>query len=176
MKESFVVLSAGIEFNKAGKWQLDYWTKTRCDAALKLRRSDLDGHTIILTGGIHRCNRNIVGIPSVASLMRVYMVSKESSIGWRLLLEENSSTTYEQLYNIANIIHSKKCDVSLLSNRWHLPRITALLAYCPQLRCLIGRVKLVSVEAYMATKDASQEIIKNEASGVIDILCGSYKL
>jgi len=172
MKEIVAVLSAGTEF-KDGNWQLDYWSTTRCDVALKLWR--LHSWHVILSGGVHRYNRNVQGIPSVASLMKDYMVSKEPSVGQRLVLEEDSSTTYEQLYNITKFVHSKKCDVGILSNCWHLPRISALLAYCPQLRYLVGEAKLFPVEAYMVTQDINNEVIESEVQGIKDILSGTYK-
>jgi len=169
MKEAFVVLSGGVEM-KDNNWQLDYWSVVRCEVALKLWR--LHSHNVILSGGVHRFH-DVLTTPTAASLMRDYMVSHESSMSKRLRLEDKSSTTYEQLFNVAGLV-PKRCELSVLSNNWHLPRIAALLACCSQVRTLVGRVRLIPVEAYIKTVDVSQEIIESEAKGIRAILCGSY--
>jgi len=130
------------------------------------------------------------GAPTVASVIKSELIElgvpKE-----KIIIEDKSGTTYEQLlFNIKNIKKIGVGKIIIISNRYHLPRIKALIKYKPRLQEFYGQNselaeaekvlilhnpqkwenKLASIYESQGLKDR----ISLEQKGIDDIKSGKY--
>ncbi|MDO8429802.1 MAG: YdcF family protein [bacterium] len=207
MIDVIVVLGGGLKKDKNG-WRTTNFDESgdnfgvqgdrlRVDATYYLYKkfSSPNKNLLIISSGGRGQLRNISDSPSVSSVIKKELVAlgvpKE-----KILLEENSNNTYQQLQQLILIIqnfHLKNC--LILSNGWHLHRIRAMIEYGPGLdflkeRLTAGNLSLVSAEQVLIDSNPSQwkelidvalgsvamqERVKKEAQGVVEIKSGLYK-
>ncbi len=139
--------------------------------------------------------RGVPGAPTVASVNENELVAL--GILWSTIIrEEQSNTTYEQLVELTKLLETIPDGlVAIISNRYHLPRIQAMIEIARPLAPLKdfldrGALTLVSAEDVCLAHDwaawegvitrayaseAMGKIQANEARGVEDIRQGRYK-
>ncbi len=129
--------------------------------------------------------------PTVAKIIEEELVSL-GVLKEYVVREEKSRNTFEQLYNSLPFL-SDSGTMTLISNRYHLPRIRAFIHNRAELvplkqLLLTKRLMLVGAETIVGKKDASltaqikdwyrssrvSEIIKSEEKGVKEIKRGLY--
>ena len=171
--------------------------RLRVDAAHEMYKDFIKNKSdfLLLASGGRGQLRNIPDSPSVASVIKKELL--EMGIPEeKILMEENSNNTYQQLQQLIPIIqnlHLENC--LILSNSWHLPRIKVMIEYGPGLDFLkemlvAGNLSLISAEQVLIDSDPSQwkemidivlgsqamrERIKKEKQGVAQIKSGLYK-
>lgn len=145
---------------------------------------------IIVLGGRGQLS-NIPGAPTVASVIKKELA--ELNVPENLIVtEENSSNTYHQLLELKNIVQEMRLQkLIVVSSRYHLPRVQAMLENLPELKTLRGicEINFVSAEDVVAPRDERwREIIKSvyesedmkarirlEEKGTKDIKEGKYE-
>ena len=107
----------------------------------------------------------------------------------KIIEDRNSVSTYQQLVFINKYIAgSKKFKLGIISNRYHIPRIKAMINHCPDLASL-NNASIISAEDVALTLDPSswesaiqsayeseamKERIRLESNGVREIENGTY--
>ena len=199
-KKLIVVLSGGaIKDEKTGKWrttkfddkgdnfgvQGDY---LRTIAGSYLYKAKPDS-TLIASGGRGQL-KNIPGAPTLAAILK----SELMNLGVpskKIIKEEKSGSTYGQLKIIGKMkIEHKSDEVIFISNKWHLPRIKAMISYAPGLEKEIKKAKLIAAEEVVLKYDrqrwqpiisqaykskAIKKRIALEKQGVKQVKEGTYK-
>jgi len=138
-----VVLAAGVK-KKNGQWASTDFSaaedflgapggKIRVLAVSIVHKKDPES-LIIASGGKGR-DRNVLNIkhPPLSKILKRELV--EAGIPSKKIIEENESdTTYQQLLNLQSIITKKKIKyLTIVSNEYHLPRIKAMIECGPKL-------------------------------------------
>ena len=144
---------------------------------------------IIAAGGLGQLE-GIKDAPTVASVIKSELIElgvpKE-----KIIIEAKSGTTYEQLQlNIKNIQAVGAEKIFIISNRYHLPRIKALIKYKPRLQEFYGQnSELVEAEkvlilhnpqkwenklASIYESQGLKDRISLEQKGIDDIKSGKY--
>lgn len=111
----------------------------------------------------------------------------------KIIFEEESGNTYQQLCALMKLAEERGWSrIQVLSNKWHLPRIQAMLEHDSEWRQKLtaGQVELVSAEDVLIEHDsawekpireayeseAMKERMRGEQEGVQQIKEGTYKL
>lgn len=150
---------------------------------------------IMASGGKGKL-RSIKGAPAEAKILKKELA--ELGVPPESIVEEsNSGNTFEQLVALNKIICDEKISsIVLVSNKYHLPRIKAMVEYYPELRMArrlmrSGKLRLTSAETVCLRHDPKKwrnvirrgyalshikKIIRLEKQGVIDLKKGRYKL
>ncbi|MDD5554646.1 MAG: YdcF family protein, partial [Patescibacteria group bacterium] len=201
-----VVLSAGIKRDKSGKWvstdliEAENFAgapggKARVMAASYIYKENPE--SFIVASGGHGSDKNIIGVkhPRLSKILKREL--EESGVPDGKIIEENKSrTTYQQLLELQKITVEKGIrNIIIISNRYHLPRIRAMIKYGPGLNFLKKmlsdlNIKLISAENLLIkhrpgkwkkiiekaykSKDMIARI-KLERKGVEQIKRGTYK-
>ncbi len=139
--------------------------------------------------------KNIPDSPTVASVIKKELVALGIPEE-KILLEENSDNTYQQLQQLIPIIQKHSVENCLIiSNGWHLPRIKAMIEYGKELDYLKvllskGDIRLLSAEDLLISyqpdqwrktiekaqeSDSMKKRIALEQDGVKQIKAGEYK-
>lgn len=134
--------------------------------------------------------KNISGSPAVAKIIKRELINLGVPVG-KIAVEEKSGNTYEQLAALKNIIKKNKLKkFFVISNRYHFPRIKAMLDLAPGLNGFKNKAKFISAEnvviKYGENKwkkiidkarrsSAMKERIKLEEAGVKQIKQGTYQ-
>ncbi len=153
------------------------------------------GRTIILVTGGKGQLQNVSDVPTVASVLAKELVAlgvQKRSIQ----KEERVNTTFEQLREIERRATKEAwSSVTVVSNRYHLPRILAFIEYGPGLAMCKkwlseGTLSLVSAEDILIHADpafwkgrigsayrsaAMKRRVTREANGVLAIRGGTYR-
>lgn len=148
--------------------------------------------TLLAAGGQGQC-RDIPGAPTVATVIKKELIElgvPEKSI----ITEEESGNTWQQLQALEALFEKENMEkAAILSNRYHVPRIRAMVDVDDRLRAQLEKEKLtiMSAEEILIDHDPAkwQELIdrgyqtiamKNriikEEEGVRQIKSGVYKL
>lgn len=138
---------------------------------------------------------SIKDAPTVASVIKKELV-KFGIRKDKIMTEEDSGDTFQQLEGVQEILKKEIfSSIVIISNKYHLPRIQAMIKYSDSLQALkkmlnLSKLKIKSAEAIViksdpkkwrkVIKDAySSEPMKNrirlEQKGVVDIKKGVYK-
>lgn len=199
-KKTIVILGGGIRKDANGKWGSAGFNdrnkfgamgaKLRVAAAYVLHSKD--PKQIIIASGKRGIYKNIAGMPTVAEVIAGELTDlgiPESAI----VKEEKSDTTWQQLRELKKIIKKENLgSASVVSNRYHLPRIQAMVEADDELRALLHkrRIELVSAEEVLIKHDPKQwqekvdkayhskemkKRITIEEKGVRNIKSGTYK-
>ena len=191
MNTIIYILGGGMKKDKKGNWHTTYYDgdRMRVIAGAYLYK-DVPKSIIITSGGKGQL-KNISDAPNLSSMLKNELKNlgvPESSI----VEENNSANTYQQLFELIDIIRKYKPDtIFIVSNGWHLPRIQAMLNYSKKLRGLKKySIKLVSSEEvaikhnperwkkYIDSAMQSPPMKKRielEIRGIEDIKKGKYK-
>ena len=136
--------------------------------------------------------KDVPGAPTLSALYKKELVAL--GVPAESIIEESQTgNTYEQLAYLAGLVGQKKyTKVAIVSNRWHVPRIHAMIEARPELKkALTGNhIIYLSAEAVVMQLDESEpwevlihdayqspqlkERIQLEARGVEDIKNGRY--
>jgi len=200
MREAIVLLSGGIEeINNIWKSTdfLDIKKDTKAPGSILrvlatayfYERNKKD--FIIVSGGRGRELEEDSGRPDLSEILKRELI--ELSIPRDVIVEENrSNTTFEQLKFLIEIIKERDIKkVFFISNKYHLPRIKAMIKYLDQL-IFYKRVNLnfISAEDILIKIDSqkwkliildfyNQDIVKKrvklEEKGVKDIKLNKYR-
>ncbi len=155
-----------------------------------LLRDQYPQSKILLLGGKGQFSQT-KGAPSVASVMKKELI--ELGVPPEAIkTEEKSGTTHESLLVLRGLIAKEKSkNIWLVSNRYHLSRIRAMIKYTPELKTEFQKrsVKLVSAEEVLIKKQPLvwkkkleriyqtpqlKKRIVLEKMGVKDIAAGKY--
>ncbi|HEY4510295.1 MAG TPA: YdcF family protein, partial [Candidatus Paceibacterota bacterium] len=171
MKEYIVVLGGMVEKDDDGRWRTSSFgdigdrfgftlDRLRVDAAAILWQEDKE-KMIIASGGRGQL-KNISDAPTLSFVIKAELV--ELGVPPDAIIEEDKSgNTFQQLRNslrISNDTNGSQLDI--VSNRYHLSRIVAMLAYSQDLLKLKSfpeikpTIKLISAEKVLLTHDFSK--------------------
>lgn len=200
MKKAIVILGGGL-VNDHGVWRTTGFNegdmhgalgdRLRVEAAYILYNKNPE--MILIASGGKGQNAGIPHAPAVAEIVKKELVElgiPESSI----FTEERSGNTWQALQELKTLInHDNLSEVSLISNRYHLPRIHALINKDDALKGLLEEkpIILISAEEILIEHDPKkwrkviddayrasgmQNRIAKEKQGVFQIQTGTYKL
>lgn len=196
--DTLLVLGGGL-IPEGGKWRTSSFEepnglgdRLRVEATAQLYRNggSTGTKTVIVSGGRGTLPE---GAPVVADVLRKELI--ELGVSPSDIVEERESrNTYEQLLACVSLLPRGGRKHSLLiSNRYHLPRIRAIVEYAPDLKQVKHRLKngtlvLLSAESVLAGKKEWQVVIREaykseamrermllEAKGVAEIQSGLYR-
>lgn len=200
-----VVLGGALAKGKNGNWRTTNFEvgdnfgicggRLRIVAAGLLYKNKPD-QLIIASGGKGQLKNSLPKNITIAKVMENELI-KAGIPKKNIIREEKSNNTFGQLEEIQKIIKTGKFkNILVISNRYHLPRLKAMLKYVPKLRWLkrmheAKSLKIKSAEniaikyqpklwrrfikaAYKS--DAMKERIALERRGTRDIKVGVYHL
>lgn len=200
-KLAIIILGGGIKKDKNGKWRTTNFDekgdnfgasgdRLRVIAGSYLYKDNPE-KLIIASGGKGQL-KDIPDAPTVASVIKKELIELDVPAD-KILEENNSGNTYQQLQEMKKNIQKKALkNITVISNKWHLPRIKAMIKIDPDLKKIFGagNLKILSTEEICLTykpkvwqpiiKAAyeSEDIkkrIKLEQEGVKQIKEGTYK-
>lgn len=194
-----IVLFGSVLVKKEGHWQTAGFEKDFLPGTVggKLRVlagyylfNELKSPIIVLSG--RRKEKEFKNTPIISSVIKKELVELGLPAK-KIIIEENSSNTYQNLLYLIEILKKKKFNTILvLSSKYHLPRIKAMIKRAPNLSELskLTKIKYLSAESVLLKKNPQEwrtvikkaytgknmkELMKKEAAGVKDIINGHYK-
>lgn len=200
-KEAIVIVGGGLKREADGRWRTTTFEdkgdnfglsgdKLRVIAASYLYKEN-PKMFIVALGGKGQL-KNIQNAPNVSAIIKKELI--DLGVAEEKIIEENNSgTTYQQLEELKKIIKEKKLKyIMIVSNEYHLPRIKAMIEALPQLKEMskLINIELIAAEKVLLDYDREtwQEIIKIvynsqamkkriqlEQKGIKDIKEGRYK-
>jgi hypothetical protein len=200
--DAIVVLPAGIKQAPSGRWVSTDLTeeddllgapggKLRVDATAILAR--LLPATKIITGGARGfdLDRNpSASRPMLAEVLRNELLEAGISEA-RILLEWSSNSTFQELQQLEQIIgHHGITRIAIITNRWHLARLKAMLDVKFEGLRKRAAVFLVAAENILIEHDPArwrafirkayqsgfiQERLRQERQGIAHIYLGQYR-
>ncbi len=160
----------------------------RVIAGSYLLKQGLTSH-LIASGGRGQY-KDIPEAPTLASVIKKELIDLGVEPD-NIEEEGQSGNTYQQLKALQDIVVQRGWDsIGIISNRYHLPRIQAMIEYGPRLSGLNRVVNLISAENVLLTyapsewkkiieeayrSNSMKKRIKLETAGVNDIKNGKYK-
>lgn len=202
-KKAIAILSAGVKKNKNGAWSNTNLTekdnklgapggKQRVIAAVYLYRVEPD-YFLIATGGRgYDVKDKSSNRPDLCQITKNEL-KKLGLPGNKIIIENKSNTTFEQLQELKKIILKLKLEfVVIISNKYHLPRIKAMVNKDVALKEFManGKIKLFSAEQILLKQNSekwNQAIkkayesewmktrIKKEKQGIKDLGNNKYR-
>lgn len=151
-----------------------------------------DNNLFIIASGGKGQLKNIPGVPYISSIVKKELVDLKVSPN-RIIKENKSHNTYQQLIELKKIISKYKLnEVIIISNKFHLPRIRALIRIDKELKKKLDDncIKLKSAEEILIKhnakkwkksinnvykSEAMRERIALEKKGEKDIKEGKYR-
>jgi len=199
-KRAIVVLAGGFSRGADGNWHSSPFGQladvsisgsyVRIIATYLLWRQNQSA-MIVTSGG--RAEGDKVFPPGLSTSLIMKEELKELGIPETVILEKDQSgNTYQQLCAIASMaIEHRWLEVGIVSSRFHLPRVQAMVECLDELEALKAIVKYVSAEdvvlavepdkwrkqiedAYRSPEFA--EIIVGEECGTAQVRAGTYRL
>jgi DUF218 domain len=198
-KAAIVVLGGALKQGPNGCWRTTRFDESdhggvlgdyvRVIAASYLAKEN-PGHIVIASGG-----QDNPGEPFVAEVIKAELIQKGIPCE-SIIVERESHNTHEQLREVEKILSEKGiARLILISNRYHVQRIRALLKKMPglsQLRQLFegGYLLFQSAEEILLDRDhetwqpiidaayesrAMQQRMERESTGTLQIKAGTYK-
>lgn len=195
-----IFIPGGGLINDNGRWRTTNFDegdnfgamgdRLRVEAAYILYKKN-PGLLLITLGGQGQY-KDIPGVPTVAEVIKRELMDlgvPESSIN----KEEQSGNTWQQLQALKALIKKEKLNaITILSNRYHLPRVRTMVEHDGKLRTLLAEEKLTLTSAEeiliaqnptkwqeLVTKayqtEAMKKRIAKEEEGVRQIEEGTYK-
>lgn len=199
LPHALVVLCGGLKKDASGHWRTTNFDEGDEFAAIGDRLRVLAAHVlyqakagqiIIASGGRGQLSA-VADAPPAARVLTEELVGLGVPAA-DIIEESESGTTYEQLVALKKIVTEHPvAGIAIISNRWHLPRITAMFERFPEFAELkkIVSLELIAAENVLMvnnravwepiiTKAYSSEAIKKrialEERGIEDIKQGTY--
>jgi hypothetical protein len=202
-KNAIVVLGGGLVKEK-GKWRTTNFSdkgdkfgalgdRLRIVAASYLYKDNPE-QIIIASGGRGQIKAGS-DEPAVATVIKKELEGLAVPAN-KIIKETKSKNTYTELIELQKIIKEKGLKrITIISNKYHLPRLEAIIKHCPELIRLkkmfaVSKLTLKSAEEILIKYDSPnwqktitkayknagmKERIKLERKGVKDIKMGKYK-
>jgi DUF218 domain len=166
------------------------WDRLRLEAGWALYQGDPQLYLVVLGGKSDK-----PGAPLIAMVMKQELMELGVP-GEAIVTEEESTTTYQQLLGLQEIVQERAGDhVRILTNAYHLTRVQAMIEDGPKLSTLkdllaVGRLTVQAAEEVLVERDpetwraeidtvyqseAMQARINREANGVRQIRQGTYR-
>ena len=197
-----MILGGGLTKEK-GRWRTTNFDEGDKFGALGDRLRVVAGHylyqenpeqTIIASGGRGQIKKGS-SEPATATVIKKEL----SELGVpddRIIKATKNKNTFTELIELQKIIEEKNLEtIMVISNKYHLPRLQAMIEYCPELSKLkkmnaASRLIFKSAEEIVLAREpeiwretisrayrsqAMKERIKLEKKGVKDIKLGRYK-
>ena len=177
-KNAIVVLGGGL-IKEKGKWQTTNFSDRgdkfgalgdglRVVAASYLYKDNPE-QIIIASGG-----RGQIKIgsdePSVATIIKKELEGLAVPAD-KIIKETRSKNTYAELIELQKIIKEKGLEmITIISNKYHLPRLEAMIKYCPE---LVGLKKMFAVSK-LTLKPAEEILIKYNPGAWRKIITKAY--
>lgn len=157
-KTALAILGGGLTKDKAGQWRTTNFgekgdnhgtlgdsLRVRAGACLYSRNPS----SFVIASGGRGQFKKVAGAPSLSAVIKKELISL--GVPANKIIEENrSNNTYRQLLELQKIKRSGKVeDLVIVSNRYHLPRLKAMIKYGPGLAILkkmFKNIKLKSAE------------------------------
>jgi len=157
-------------------------------AACFLYKENFD--SLILALGGKGQMKDIPDAPTLAEILKKELT--ELGVPDEKIIEEkNSGTTYQQLQELMKIAKEVSAsEITIISNRYHLPRIRAMVEYAPLVKDAAGKINFASAEEILIEKKPEEwkaivekayesaemkELIKKEDAGALQVREGKYK-
>lgn len=188
------ILGGGLIKNKSNKWQTRNYSEGAGGERMRVLAgyylyNHAGGGLIIASGGKGKKLHEPTTV-TISSVIKKELA--ELGIPKQKIIEDNKSvSTFEQLKTLKNFTSNNKYgEITIISNKYHLPRINTIIAYIPELKFLRNRIRIVSAESIVlkyAGREWKDKIeaayqtsgmkkrIKMEKMGVKDIKNGTYK-
>lgn len=199
LKKNAIVVIGGWLIKKNGRWQTtgfdgNFGNGTVGDRLRVLASYYLynkNNRSLIIASGGKGKLRKFKGVPSIASVIKRELT--ELGIpGDGIIIEGRSDSTYENLRNLIRIAKARRLNgIIVVSNRYHLPRIKAMVKYAPGLNELskIVHIKYCEAEVVVIKNNPSwrsiiqnayarkemKDLILKEKKGVKDLKSGNYR-
>lgn len=199
MYKTLAILGGGLEKDN-GKWRTTNYTdlgdkfglsgdRMRLEAARCLYEDEKVGSIIILGGkGQLHAEPDLRSVSYVMSRELVKMGVPEQ----KMTLEKKSGSTFEQLAELSKLLDEEDYEVPLISNEFHLPRISAMIDHLLEREQFKKLERVVPMSAEMIvlkyesskwkalidkaySSDAMKERIQREEKGIEDLKTGKYK-
>jgi len=203
-KKAIVIMSAGVKKNENGSWSNTDLTKKddklgapggklRVIAASYLSKARPDYFLIASGGRGYDIKDKSLNRPDLSQVTKNEL-EKLNLPENKIILENKSNTTFEQLKELKKIILKLKLkSVIIVSNIYHLPRVKAMINKDPVLSGYLagGKISLVLAEKILLKyntgkwkkivekayeSDWMKARIKKEKQGVKDLKNNKYKL
>jgi len=201
MKLAIVILGGGLIKDKHGKWSTTTFDerggrfgvqgdRLRIIAAAILAKKYT--HARIIASGGKGQLKQLNQAPTLARVIKRELVTLGVPRR-RIISESRSGTTFGQFWLLAPLLKALRIQtVLLISNRYHLPRIRAMLQYHRRLRARWQGIKykLVAAEEILVEEDprkwkreitqayrsrAMHERMARERKGIVMIQSGAYR-
>lgn len=198
---SAIALIGGRLLKRRGHWQSSDFSscawcrgapggRWRVLAAHQLYRSAKDGNQIIVSSGKAK-RSNPKRMPAIAPVIKKELIALGVPAR-AIILETKSTNTWQNLRNLLLISRAQRLkQITVVSNRYHLPRIRAMVQSAPGLNGLAGsvQVKYRSAESVLVknrprrwralvrrvyTSPLMAQLRQRERSGIRDIKAGRY--
>ena len=202
-KRAIVIISAGIKKNKNGAWSNSDLTKQdnrlgapggslRVIAAVYLYRDKPDYFLIIAGGRGYDVKDKSSNRPDLCQITRDELKKFGLPVN-KIITENKSNTTSEQLQELKKIILKLRLEsVIIISNKYHLPRVKAMINKDAALKVFManGKIKLASAEQILLKQNSKKWCwtikkayesdwmkirIKKEKQGIKDLKNNKYK-
>lgn len=201
-KKAIYILGGGMKKTANGNWRTtafgesgdDFGTlgdNLRIMAGFHLWQDNND-LVLVVSGSKGQLKNNPVA-PTVASVMKNELVGLGVP-SVKIIEESSSGNTWQNLIALKGFLAEggyKK--ISLISNRWHLPRIKAMMTKIKELHQALGsgQIILLSAEDILINSDSQRwkeyindiyetpkvkARIKQENKGLVDLKDGTYSL
>lgn len=178
-KNAIVVFGGGLVKEK-GRWRTTNFDdrgdnfginggRLRVVATSLLYKNDKS--FLIITSGGRGQLRNIPDVPSVSNVAKNELIKLD--VHHKDIIEENkSNNTYQQLLELEKIIKRKDLQkIIIISNKFHLPRIKAMIEY----NCRLSKLKRMYNNSRLKVKSAEGITLRYEPESWHNIINRAYK-
>jgi len=195
LQQGLLVLGGWPRPDDQGVWHSSLFENGGIGDRLRVEAANVLYHAapqlILVAGGTGKLAHLAEALPCASVMKRELL---ELGVPAAHIVEETrSANTYEQLQTIKSLFAEfPRATLRVVSNRYHLPRISAFLSRDTQLQDWYahGRIQLLAAEDVLLQHDPSRwqaliadayasaamrERMEQEEKGVRDIRAGSYK-
>ncbi|KKS34907.1 MAG: Membrane associated protein [Parcubacteria group bacterium GW2011_GWC2_42_12] len=154
------VFGGALAEDKHGHWHTTFYEIGDnfgiCGGGLRVKAAgylykDKQCQAVIASGGKGQLKKVLPGKITLASIIKDELI-KVGIPAKNIIKEERSGNTYQQLKELQKIIMASNFkDIIIISNRYHLPRLRAMIRYAGDLRALkkmfdLSRLEIKSAE------------------------------
>ncbi len=191
--EAIVILGGGLIKNRNGAWQTRNYNNSsgageriRVLAGYYMYKRKEDSLIVASGGGGKKLHEPTT--VTISSIVKSELI-KLGVLKQKIIEDNKSISTFEQLKSVGKLIN-RYAKIFIISNKYHLPRIKAMIAYIPELKFLKNKVRIISGEniviKYGPAKwrktisaayktNAIKRVIAKEKQGIKDIRNDNYR-